>query len=602
MTAMKAPTAAWSSGLIILAMLGSFLISNTATAKPVTLDWDAVTFATKYELQITQDSGGASLQKPRTLSINRPTWKGNLSPGIYRYQVRAFDKISRAGEWSPSEKLVVVPEAPTLVAPESSAELKSYTFPMKSQLSWNALGLSTEGALGSDTGPGPASGSDSGSGSRAQYEVEITSDAASTGASAHSNPTTRDKLFDTKITKPLNVGKYQWRVRALIQETGGESHFSPWSNPSAFTIEKKALEKISGLAPKGLLPPPTDPRLSFRWKPIEGATHILFSFNQNLGKLKKTVFTKVLAGNETQLATTIPAGEGDFSWSVQGLVTDSSSSTALSSITAKPNERSPASIDPVADGAVERGPVAEENLTLNRNALFVEGTGYVAVSGMMAPYSYFLKSPATGTAGNVSSVNTTGRLTSEYWFSPHFALSPAADLTFFKISRKSFSTLSAELYMKYRAALSHHRLGWFLAPKFGVELRNFEQLIPPTATTAIDSAGVRFWGLGAGLDLRKQFTERWSLGGKFTYFFPISILRAPDAGKLTRLSANFRNLSAGLQGYYWFSRNLGLGVGGFFEQRSISYQRQSVTTSSLADEIRVDGIYFFTTLMYNFSK
>jgi hypothetical protein len=242
------------------------------------------------------------------------------------------------------------------------------------------------------------------------------------------------------------------------------------------------------------------------------------------------------------------------------------------------------------------GPQSTSEFSLNRNANYFEGSGYVALSAMVAPYTYELKSSSLNpVAGNMSSSSFTVRGSGEYWSHPSFGFSAAGESTRFQVGQSNFNRFGFELLAKYRIKFGEGKSGWVFSPKAGIEERDYIEILQRGGS--LDS---RAFGLNIGADLRKQFTEKLSLGLKFAYFKPI-ILSSDQVDQLTSDASN-RNLSLGAQALYWLNRNWGLGAGAYIEKRSISYtvKNGGPASSSKPEQVYMDGTFFFGSLLYSF--
>lgn len=78
--------------------------SSTTAAKEVTIDWDAVDGATKYIVQIKDESDKTLVDK--TVKENKITFP--VSPGNYRIRVGAYNIFEKIGAWSEWTELKVV--------------------------------------------------------------------------------------------------------------------------------------------------------------------------------------------------------------------------------------------------------------------------------------------------------------------------------------------------------------------------------------------------------------------------------------------------------------------------------------------------------------
>ena len=63
--------------------------------------------ASSYEISI--ERNGKSILVKKSASTQ---WNGELDNGVYAYQIRAYDRVNRAGAWSSVHALVVMPKSP----------------------------------------------------------------------------------------------------------------------------------------------------------------------------------------------------------------------------------------------------------------------------------------------------------------------------------------------------------------------------------------------------------------------------------------------------------------------------------------------------------
>ncbi|MBI2604512.1 MAG: hypothetical protein HYW49_00380, partial [Deltaproteobacteria bacterium] len=355
-----------------------------------------------------------------------------------------------------------------------------------------------------------------------------------------------------------------------------------------FEIERKTLGAAELIEPVGVLLPPATGKLLFRWRKVEGAEG--YEVRVRSVKLRTPAAAteaaeKTFVVNET--STELPvAAEGQYRWEVRPLANTDSHGAA---------------------GAI--GPKSAADFDLNRNAKFAEGAGYIAVSTLISPYNYRVVSPASGFNGTTDSLALAMRLSAEYFPKPQWGLGTAVENTSFKILGTSYSRVGFELTARYRLKLDDAQNGWLLYPKAGLEGRQYFEIYPDTSvavsaaggTIAVKEISMLTAGPMAGFDLRKQFSGTFSLGLKFSYFMPLTVLSGGDVQALSSGGASARNLSAGLQGLYWMGPRWALGLGAYLENRSIAFTRKG-TASTRPEEIYMDATYFFGSLIYTFGK
>ena len=182
----------------------------------------------------------------------------------------------------------------------------------------------------------------------------------------------------------------------------------------------------------------------------------------------------------------------------------------------------------------------------------VSGSGYFAFSGLIASYQYTIDNPEVNQKAGMDSVSTTARLIGEYILSSNWGLDFGVDTTFFTISDQVFNRSGIEAGAKYRLAFGSER-PWVVQPRLGLGMRNYLQFAPSGTTVQASHSP---WTLGGytGFDLRKQLSEKISVGARFTYYLPVTTLGLESGGSLTSSS----NYSIGAQGVYWLGGSWGL--------------------------------------------
>jgi hypothetical protein len=148
------------------------------------------------------------------------------------------------------------------------------------------------------------------------------------------------------------------------------------------------------------------------------------------------------------------------------------------------------------------------------------------------------------------------------------------------------------------SALFNEKLGWFFSPKLGAEMRSYPQIAPNDLINlrgGLSSRDIFVLGGVIGFDVRKQLGERFSLSLKSSYFFPFDILGSGTGSKFVG-NESYRNFNIGVQAVYWLNKRMGLGAGGFIDQRSIGY----LSPSGGEEQVSMDGTYFFGSFIYRF--
>ncbi|OFZ22154.1 MAG: hypothetical protein A2X94_08865 [Bdellovibrionales bacterium GWB1_55_8] len=529
----------------------SFLLLLTGTglppalAKDVSIEWQEIPGASEYEFEIQ----ATRASKAKEYRLDSPKWNGDLPYGVYSYRIRALDRRKRAGIWSDPQPVAVMPPAPTPQKPEDGTRLKLYHPKATTTLSW----MPVKGAK--------------------EYQIEVFR-----AGKPHLDQMVKTSSVDLGALPP---GSYTWKVRAVLKPPkrapanfDGRSWISDPSDESEFRIERAYLERPVLLGPMGILPPPMGGELTFVWKTVEGADKYELRIVRTPGLANPAAFSGALSKAKPSIITAkdgeesvkLHLPEGSYVWQVRALASLSTTES-------------------------HAGPENRSSFELNPNAVFARGAGYVALSTMLAPYSYEIISPSANRRGATSSTAMTIRGSGDYWPWPQWGIGAAAELTSFSLNRENFNRFTGELMAKYQSSISRDRFGWFLAPKLGIEARQYLSVLPERAAETLLAMGA-----SAGIDIRKQLSEKWSVSGKFAYFMPLSL--SGNAESITG-DASYRNASLGIQGQYWLNKNIGLSAGMYAEKRSISYLPPGTTA---AEQLFMDGTYFFGSIIYSFTK
>lgn len=540
----------------VLAVAATAATSQHAHAKKVSIRWKALRGAAQYEILVQKDGKRVSTQK-----LEEPAWSGDLPFGIYSYQIRGVDRHERPGQWTPQLPLAVMPAEPEASGPDNGKKLTYYDPKAGPTLEWKRI-----------------DGVD-------QYRVEVLKGGKPVSDQVVSNPQLG--------LKSLPPGDYSWRVTAIVKPKGrvpASFAAKQWrgkpSELSSFHIERAKLARPSPSYPVGVMLPPSDGRTRFKWSKVDGAEAYRLEVYPKETKARapasgplKPLARVTVKDNVAEVPL---SADGQYTWKVR----------ALASVP------TPAEL---AAGATETaGDQSATDFKIDKNAAFLEGSGYIALSTMFAPYSYVIVSPANNIKrGAADSSAITWRGSAEYWLKPQWGLSTAFEFTTFQIQSQSFSRKGYELLGKYRMNFGGGKYNWSLSPKFGVEGREYFQVVP--ASAAIQTFGLTTYGAAVGIDVRKAFSDRFSVGVKFSYFKPL-LVSAGEVDALTSSASN-RNFSIGAQVLYWIGKRWGLGAGALVESRSISYSLKSAPNGKLTgEEIYMDGKYFFGSLIYSFGR
>jgi hypothetical protein len=516
-----------------------------AFAKDVFIEWKPIQGALQYELEI-QRAG--KVVGHETLTENK--WSGELPSGAYAYRLRAHDKLKRAGTWSEMKALAVMPESPKPLSPREGDTVYQFKKNGPFKLKWKAVDV------------------------RAQYKVEV----------KRGEQVLFSKVVDgSSVSVPdLPAGEYSWQVSAFVAADGrGPANLAGRSWQSEIrTVDRFELEVMNLAAPKlisplGTIAPPRSGVLRFKWKEVDGADRYELRIYRtpSRGVASDSIKAHVFKSEDAEIALNVPK-DGQYTWEVRAIASEIP------------------------------GPKSTSDFKVDPNAMFHSDLGYVALSTMLAPYNYKIVSRLTGVQGTFSAKLTTFRLSGEYWIKEQWGIAGGLEHSDMTVLGQNISRMGAEVTGRYRVNLSDTRFGYVLMPKFGFETREYPELRPvDTTRQAFFLNKPLVFGPVLGTDLRRQFDEEFSVGLRLNYFIPLALTGVD--GKLSG-GANMRNLNIGLQGLYWLTPNWGLGLGGFFDFRSMSYDaspsQMSFRATGVNQEIYMDGAYFFGSLIYNFGR
>jgi hypothetical protein len=537
--------------LIALAFMSSL---SFASQKAISIEWDAREHAVSYDLEIL-DSKDKTIQR----NTEATSWRGELSFGVFLYRVRSRDRVKRAGEWSQWRPVVVMPEPPQLELPKRGHKFEHYSEGLEVGLQWgriqglDAYLLRLEG----------------GRGARQDFRVQ-------------------GSRFSIK---DLESGQYRWRVLPLIERPENfkdlietERWLGESSAEGRFELHRARLEFPQPIFPIVAHPPTTNGVLTFRWRGVSGAKGyevVVYRLDPQ-AQDRKEIFKKRIQQTQTDVPV---SREADYEWEVR----------ALANFDSEGNARSV-------------GEPGKASFRLDRNAMFRDGAGYIALSVLNSKYEYRSASPYSGFGGRTEAWAGTVRGSGEYWFHPNWSYGLGLENIRYRIGGETINRLNLDVALKTRKSISTSRFGWLFAPKAGFEMRQYFFLQPDLSSFAnrgslsggpvgIELQGITVTGPSVGFDLRRQLNEKWSVGGKFAYFLPV-YARGSDFDKLIYNSTSLRNLNVGLQGAYWLGGSWAIALGGFFDLRSISFQIQD--GPSEPEEVFTDALYFFGSLIYSF--
>ncbi|HTL13230.1 MAG TPA: hypothetical protein VL588_12120, partial [Bdellovibrionota bacterium] len=396
----------------------------------------------------------------------------------------------------------------------------------------------------------------------------------------------------------LKTADYDWKIRTLIEGSVDAGPSKRWQSPDegkySFTVHRRNLEPPAALDPEGDVQVTTSSRQLFQWEPVQGAVAYLLKIRRMDDRGKDAFVRQILDRSPASAGLTESTGgdggvetvvlgthveldlphDGSYLWEVRG----------LASIQAD-------------DRAKYAGPGSEAKFEYEQEIMGgVQGSGYLALSTMLAPYTYSMISPESGFSGQAASTAVTMRVSAERIMTSKLGLGVAYETTFFQLSGASFTRGQAELVGKYKIELPGGQYPWVIQPNIGPQARQYFQLTPGGGGITNNRS---FWTLGAsvGIDVRKQLSKRFSLGARASLFVPLGLSGLQGDHHLTG-TASFRNLSLGLQGVYWLGGSWGLAAGAYHDDRSISFN--STVPGAVDEQVYTDGSYFYGSVIYKF--
>jgi hypothetical protein len=257
--------------------------------------------------------------------------------------------------------------------------------------------------------------------------------------------------------------------------------------------------------------------------------------------------------------------------------------------------RALASVDQKTQAAAVEGAQSTADFNLMTTTIHPEGKGYIAFSTLFSPYTYEVTSSALQGTSQDSALAMNYRLSGEYWPEQNWGGQVAVNQGYMIANHETFSRFDWDAFAKRQFKVGD----WFLQPKAGILSHQYFHLLRGAAVSGFQVAEkVRATGAGIGLDVRRVLSERLSFGLKLEYFLPLGI-SADNGGGILDSETSYRNLSLGVQGIYWLGGPWGLGLGAFLENRSISYKP---TRSDGPEQIKMDGAYFFGSIIYSWGK
>ncbi|MBL7715788.1 MAG: FecR domain-containing protein [Bdellovibrionales bacterium] len=576
--ALEAPTASEQTIELFLGAEGPYM------AEPQKIKWSKNDAAQKYEVEIADQPDFKNPLVKETSPTPMLPWPSQLLPEASKsayFRVRTQVTAEDFTGWSNPVLVKIEIEKEGLKAPKGIAPRGSQTLEINPK---KPHPLSFEWA--------PAKGAK-------DYDFEIAKD------NKFKEIVHQGRVKGTATQWTTNdAGYLYWRVRARNAYTESE-----WSDNNKFELEIAAeavdLPAPILVAPVGRYFQEDDDRVHFKWEEVEGARTyevILIRKKGTGSRLPANVIEppSVLRYrvDNSSVRLEVPK-DGSYTWKVRAMATDGkiglmpvNEARELASLPPTPV---PANAPPVTG---EKGGFSTANFDLVRNPIDTKRPGYLAASTMMAPYSYQFNSPTFNGSGTAASTAITVQASGEYWFKPRWAIGGYVESTLFNIETEFFVRSAFQAVAKYRIPIAPEK-GLHIAPFLGAETRQFFQIVPVSASAFSVS---QFWTLGpvAGFDVKKSFTENLSASFKAQYFLPTTLMGSAVNGARITSDASYRNLSLGLQGFYWWSSRWGVGAGAFIDNRSISFNLPNGQTRP--EQIITDGSYFYGSVMYRFGQ
>ena len=531
------------------------IFTSSSFAKPVQIEWKKIGNAVSYELKL------KPVKEPENQDVipsESTVYSGNLVPGAYSYQIRGVDPSGQKGRWTGWKTLAVLPESPELKSPEKGEQLAIYNDRQDTHFSWSAPELAQEFSftLFRDD--------------RIYSKIYIST-------SAHQ-------------IENLPDGRYRWRVQSVLRN-GSTTWESLAAEEREFSVVHKALEPPELVSPLGAQMPPENQKLSFEWNPVEGADgYELFVLRKSDIQRKPEDVNKQALSDE--LLKSRPAfvlintgvfsvrREGSYVWAVRAL-----SGTRV-------NESSQA-----------KGSPSFGDFILDRNVFFNNDRSCAGLSFMASPYTYRFLSPTRGVAGYLSAVSLVLRMGGDNWISKQWGITWAVQYSRFTVFNQSFSQPELELGVKYRLKLDNRSKGFSFYPKLSLALKDYNLIVPVSPFysnySSFSALNIYTLGLSLGFDLKKQWSERFSMGFRAQVYLPIKLLGGDSSGGQINGGISKRNLGVGFQSFYWLGQKVGAGLGIFTELKSLSY---FPATSSVQERIFMDATYFVGTILIRFSQ
>lgn len=498
--------------------------------KTITVKWKEVKGAAQYEIVLLR---GEAEVVHRTVPGKDLSLSCFLEPGFYYFHVRGVDRLKRPGKWSRDQAIVVTPQPPKQVAPEENARLTYSDNESRRTASWQE----SAGAH--------------------RYLFEIHQERRKVYAEMVDGTSTR--------FRELPAGRYQWRVKALVEASGDitselEDKVGSLANSAPSAWRTVVFEGTPGvtvgtnqpliLYPKGpVLPPGKDGTLTLVWQPVEGAVAYEVNIREvatgNRGPAALPPFQKTARVDESELTVSLPP-QGSFVWSVR----------ALSSIKDKRY----------------LGTTSTMEFQLDPNASGPKGSSRTALEVSMAMVPYHLRVYDDTREGQISAAGFYMGGKGTYWLTGRFGTELEFGESFYSINSQLVDQKSARIAATVRGHLFGDFLGYTVA--LGPGYQDYFSIVPDSPTGQIE----RFGLLGPDLffELRLTLLSKLSTGFQGDYFYPVSAVTVTDGGTLKGdgRASNYR-VSAFLR--YSLGPSLGLGLRASYQKKVMSFTSPSQT-------------------------
>ncbi len=498
-----------------LATLALFLLTAApAYARIAKIRWENVPNAVRYEIRILQ--GGEEIVKSVSEGSN-PSWRGALSPGYFVYQIRGVDRLGVAGEWTPSQLILVKPREAQPLSPGNRAQLTLTEKEGRLFLRWRAMGR------------------------RVKYLVEIRHE------KQRLDRTVLEKS-DLELENPSS-GNYRWRVTPLIQAEGSvEPRFleefdaitkgetSKWQE---FDLELdagylKAKERF--MAPRvatlpDRMPVPYGKTVEVAWDDVEAAEAYEIRYvavprapYRDLSSLERRSNTITVREPRVNLPV-----ENGKRYEVHVRALSRFDARGVASIVS-PESRASFEID---DTAVPQRPLH-----------------FLSLVSSLAPYRDARVSPSQGYQGDIEGAGVGIELGLRYYLTPQLQGDFNAFFEQQDVEGARDTRTEQRLYLHYVWNPGGVQSGWALKAGAGLARLNYSILSPVTlgANTTTETSQVSMLALIPSFELEKRLFENLTAWADVKLPYLVS---SSGSGSRTNLRADFlSNLRATL-GVRW---------------------------------------------------